>query len=175
MRKDVGALVENNMPLVHKVIKDCVHMPPGMLRNEYDDLFQIGSIALWEAAKAYDPGSGYAFSTLAYTCIRNSLYKELEKAHRYREVQPDEEFWELLSANPSSPLDALEISELLKYCTEGIRTIEEKKGLNFNAKKLSGFSYDEIEERSGMSKNRIYYCVNRAKNVLRKRHLEYVS
>lgn len=174
MRKDIGALVENNMDLVHKVIRDCVYMPKEQLKNEYDDLFQIGSIALWNAAKAYDPESAYAFSTLAYTCIKNAIINELSKAYRRREVLPEEGFWETINS-ANSPLDITEQKDLLKYITEGIRTLDERRGLEIIAQKLSGFSYDEIEKRAGMSKNTLYRCVHAAQKAMKKRRLEYVS
>ena len=58
------SIVEDNMGLVGRVIKDKVHLPSGLFT--YEDLFQIGCIGLCKAA-ATDRGG--CFSTYAYRCI----------------------------------------------------------------------------------------------------------
>ena len=79
-------LVEENMGLVGKVIKDCLQNPSAQGCYTYDDLFQIGCIGLCKAAQTDRPGRG-AFSTYAYILIRNEIYNELERGTRYtREV-----------------------------------------------------------------------------------------
>ena len=79
-------LVEENMGLVGKVIKDCLQNPSALGCYTYDDLFQIGCIGLCKAAQTDRPGRG-AFSTYAYILIRNEIYNELERGTRYtREV-----------------------------------------------------------------------------------------
>ena len=59
-------LVEENMGLVGKVIKDKVHGLNNMFFYTYEDLFQIGCIGLSKAA-ATDKGG--VFSTYAYRLI----------------------------------------------------------------------------------------------------------
>ena len=71
-------LVEENMGLVGKVIKDCLQNPSAQGCYTYDDLFQIGCIGLCKAAQTDRPGRG-AFSTYAYILIRNEIYNELER------------------------------------------------------------------------------------------------
>ncbi len=76
------AIVEANMGLVGKVIKDKVH---GLGQNTafgYEDLFQIGCIGLCKAA-ATDKGG--CFSTYAYRLIWNEICDALIKASRIQE------------------------------------------------------------------------------------------
>jgi len=48
-------LVEENMGLVGKVIKDCLQNPSAQGCYTYDDLFQIGCIGLCKAAQTDRP------------------------------------------------------------------------------------------------------------------------
>ena len=56
--------VEENINLIHSIIKR--YTGRGI---EYDDLFQIGSIGLINAAKRFNPSLGYQFSTYASSLI----------------------------------------------------------------------------------------------------------
>lgn len=68
-------IVEDNMGLVGRVIKDKVHLPSGIFT--YEDLFQIGCIGLCKAA-ATDRGG--CFSTYAYRLIWNEICDALIRA-----------------------------------------------------------------------------------------------
>lgn len=57
--------------LVHSIaykVRASFHIP-----LDKDDLFQMGMVGLCEAAERYDPESGVALSTYAYTRIRGSI------------------------------------------------------------------------------------------------------
>lgn len=72
-------LVEDNIGLVGKVIKDKVHGVNQMGFYTYDDIFQIGCIGLSKAA-ATDKGG--VFSTYAYRLIWNEICDALIYASR---------------------------------------------------------------------------------------------
>ena len=72
-------IVEENMGLVGKVIKDKVHGLGQAGTPEYDDLFQTGCIGLCKAA-ATDKGG--CFSTYAYRLIWNEICDELARSTR---------------------------------------------------------------------------------------------
>ena len=72
-------IVEENMGLVGKVIKDKVHGLGQTGTPEYDDLFQTGCIGLCKAA-ATDKGG--CFSTYAYRLIWNEICDELARSTR---------------------------------------------------------------------------------------------
>lgn len=75
-------VVEENMGLVGKVIKDKVHGLGQSGGYSYDDLFQIGCIGLCKAA-ATDKGG--CFSTYAYRLIWNEICDELIRATRLKQ------------------------------------------------------------------------------------------
>lgn len=93
-------IVEDNMGLVGKVIKDKVHGLGQLTANSYDDLFQIGCIGLCKAA-ATDKGG--CFSTYAYRLIWNEICDALIKASRisenelYLEDHPHDKMEKVLS------------------------------------------------------------------------------
>jgi len=72
-------LIEENMGLVGRVIKDRVRNINSIGLYTYDDLFQFGCIGLCKAADNYRFGNG-RFSTYAYILIRNEIFKALEYA-----------------------------------------------------------------------------------------------
>jgi RNA polymerase sigma factor (sigma-70 family) len=62
-------------PLIHFIAR---RQWPG--RADYADLIQEGRIGLWQAIVHFDPGRGYAFSTLAGRAIRNRVWHAVRQA-----------------------------------------------------------------------------------------------
>lgn len=62
-----------NKKLVYNAINKYINEPGKHGINDYDDLEQIGNIALCHAILTYKEGAS-AFSTYATVCIRNKLY-----------------------------------------------------------------------------------------------------
>ncbi len=67
-----------------KVIRDFEKRYPSWLDQysstfDREDLFQIGCIGLFNAARNFDNSLGYAFSTYAVKAIRNTLLTEIGK------------------------------------------------------------------------------------------------
>lgn len=64
-----------------KLIEDYLDLVRWVIHRYYptyahdEDVFQNGCIGLVNAANAYDPEQGYAFSTLAVKCILNTVIK----------------------------------------------------------------------------------------------------
>lgn len=77
LTKEQQKLVEDNLGLVGKVIKDKVHGLDTMYFYAYDDLFQIGCIGLRKAAMK---DKGGCFSTFAYRLIWNEICDALAYA-----------------------------------------------------------------------------------------------
>ena len=79
LTQDQQKLVEENMGLVGKVIKDKVHGLDQLRFFTYDDLYQIGCIGL---CKAVSSDKGGCFSTFAYRLIWNEICSALIYANR---------------------------------------------------------------------------------------------
>lgn len=69
-------LVEDNLLLSRFVIKTYFHQGRG-LSIEYEDLEQIGYVALCHAALTFDPERGTTFSTYACLTIRSHILHQL--------------------------------------------------------------------------------------------------
>ncbi|MBS4174237.1 sigma-70 family RNA polymerase sigma factor [Bacillus sp. FJAT-49736] len=84
--------------------------------KNYDEFFQIGLIALWEARRKFDPSKG-AFSSYAYMTIKGRVLSEMKKSAIIddRQLYPKEEFWDY--QQEECAVEPLEIETLLAYCT----------------------------------------------------------
>ena len=102
-------IVEENMGLVGKVIKDKVHGLGQAGTPEYDDLFQTGCIGLCKAA-ATDKGG--CFSTYAYRLIWNEICDELARSTRLVQKEHGSDTIDAVVDARSLNRDALRTSEL---------------------------------------------------------------
>lgn len=68
---DISTMYKENKNLVHQVIQ--TYYPFMVNTDDYDDVFQDGSIGLMKAIKNFNPDLGYKFSTLAYPAIKNQI------------------------------------------------------------------------------------------------------
>lgn len=89
---------------------------------EYDDLFQMGCIGLMKACKSFDKSKGYAFSTLAYRCIKNAIQREVERG---KSVNENGDF-KVYSLDYESQKDGyykgIEVIELVNF--DGVENLE---------------------------------------------------
>jgi RNA polymerase sigma factor (sigma-70 family) len=105
-------------PMIHHIIRSL------KIYKNYDEFYQIGLIALWEAKEKFDPKKG-SLTSYAYMTIKGRLLSELKRAARVDEQQlyPKEEFWEYRMDEQSA--EPLEIEILLSYC-EGLTNKQKK-------------------------------------------------
>ncbi len=68
----ITALLHRHEPLVRKIAGRFARSRP----NSFDDLKQVGTIALWNAITSFDPARGWAFSTWAHPWIMNAVSQE---------------------------------------------------------------------------------------------------
>jgi RNA polymerase sigma factor (sigma-70 family) len=167
---DRNKLVEENMGLVGKVIKDRVRGVNGIGIYTYDDLYQIGCVGLCKAADAYVPGSG-CFSTFAYILIRNEIFDALEYAtlRRSREAVTDPD--ELPFSAKAEPLGELrhDLSRALDAAQAGASGVT-AKGIAAIRLLAEGYTCREIGERmGGASANNVSAWVSKARRYLRAR------
>ena len=62
-------MFEENLALVNYAINLV-----GCGRSEYDDLFQVGAMALWRSIELYNPNKGTKFIKAAYRLFRRTPY-----------------------------------------------------------------------------------------------------
>lgn len=157
-------LVQENMGLVGKVIKDKVHRwnQPGLY--SYDDLFQIGCIGLCKAA-ATDRGG--CFSTYAYRLIWNEICNALIYASR-REAAEQVTDPEHMPSNTSDEEKWFD-SELRKALaqsekrTNGVVT----KGIRALQMMAEGYTCREIGKQMGANDKNVSAWISKARKYLR--------
>ena len=161
-------LIEENMGLVGRVIKDRVRNINGIGIFTYDDLFQIGCVGLCKAADTWKRKG--RFSTYAYIIIRNEIFGALEYAtsRREREVVTDPGFL------PGSPVSAQDIPDgSLADLNRALDAAQAQatgitaKGIQAIRLLAEGYTHREIGERMGASANNVAAWVARARKYLR--------
>ena len=160
-------LVEENMGLVGKVIKDCLQNPSAQGCYTYDDLFQIGCIGLCKAAQTDRPGRG-AFSTYAYILIRNEIYTQLEYATRRGREQATDPA-ELPCGVEDRDLEQAESCAALMALldrAEAEATGVTLKGIQAIRLLADGYSNREIGERFGVPANHVTAWVAKARRMI---------
>lgn len=136
-------VVEDNMGLVGKVIRDKVHGLGMSTVYSYEDLFQIGCIGLCKAA-ATDKGG--TFSTYAYRLIWNEICDALIKSTRMgnHEVSLEDTAFELRNGiSEETGIITGELGELLSRVEERAPSAVIRKGVV--ALKLSAEGYKSPE------------------------------
>ena len=157
-------LVEDNIGLVGKVIKDKVHGVSRMGFYTYEDIFQIGCIGLSKAA-ATDKGG--VFSTYAYRLIWNEICDALIYASRRASKEEQIEDFSVLCQKESwdteTKIELYEIINKVKKNTSSSLAM----GIDALLLMNKGYSAKEIGRRLGKSANNITALVSKAKKYLR--------
>lgn len=73
MKTEKELLAENNLGLIHHVIKKYG------LTDKFEDYFDLGLIGLASAINNFDQNLGFKFSTFATDCIKKEILKEIDK------------------------------------------------------------------------------------------------
>jgi len=157
--------VEQYMPLVKRVMKECVHGSLGIY--DWDDLYQYGCIGLCDAAATYDDSRNVLFETYAYTLIRNEIFNALEYATRRkkREIPLDtESLPQEASLDPSQDTDLAALLDSAAAYTAGVTA----KGIEAIRLQAQGYSCKEIGQHfGGASDNNVSAWMSRARKHLR--------
>ena len=157
--------VEQYMPLVTRVMKECVHGPTGIY--DWDDLRQYGYIGLCNAAATYDESRNVLFETYAYMLIRNEIYKALEYATRrkQREIAMEPEKLSQEASLDSDPdTDLITLLDAAAADASGVTS----KGIEALRLHAQGYSCKEIGQHfGGAPDNNVSAWMSRARRYLR--------
>ncbi|WP_216829694.1 sigma-70 family RNA polymerase sigma factor [Alkalihalobacterium elongatum] len=106
-------VVEQYAPIVKKQLKQL------NVFKDYEDYYQIGLIALWEAYERFDPQKG-TFATFAMNTVRGKLLTQLykEKTYATRHHITEEDFHQITDQNVATPLERELLAPYLEGLTE---------------------------------------------------------
>lgn len=159
-------LVNDNIGLVGKVIKDKIYSPSQLGIYTYDDIFQIGCIGLCKAA-ATDKGG--CFSTYAYRLIWHSICDALiySSKRSTTELATDPEIMPQRVNSASDQIeDISDLSEILDRAesrTSGIVA----KGIRALRLMADGYTCREIGEQMGANDKNVAAWMSKARKYLR--------
>ena len=159
-------LVEENMGLVGKVIKDKVHGTNQIGLYSYDDLFQIGCLGLCKAA-ATDKGG--CFSTYAYRLIWNSICDALIYATRRQDTEILTDDCTLHEASDSDEFFSelkFDLDTALKHAKKNASP-SIQKGIAALMLLSQDYSSIEVGEKLHMSPNTVRAMASKARKYLR--------
>ena len=176
-------MVEKNIGLVYHFAKRFDRSSP-----DWEDIVQVGMMALCKAVEGFDPERGLAFSTYASACIKGSMNRYWAEqccgpvrptrsaGNRYRYpkcVYGDEPMWdddnttvlELLS----DPFDYGEQAEQTAFAATALSWLQKHvKGRDFRIYLLwlRGDRQEEIARRIGLTQSGISRIVRRLHTML---------
>lgn len=166
MTQEQRKIVEDNMGLVGKVIKDKVRQlgQPGI--PSYDDLFQTGCIGLIKAAMT---DKGGTFSTYAYRLIWNEICDELIRNTRLVLNEQPADTIEILTKSSeqlTDPLETHDLRQILQQAKEQARG-GAARGIECLELTVQGYSSKEISELIGADPGTVRMWMTRARKYLK--------
>lgn len=155
-------VVEENMGLVGKVIKEKVHGlgQPGV--PEYDDLFQTGCIGL---IKAVMTDKGGTFSTYAYRLIWNEICDELVRNTRLLLKEQSADTLEISQSHPD-PFDMLSLRYTLQQAKQQAPG-GAARGIQCLELMVQGYSSQEVGNMIGADSGTVRMWMTRARKYLK--------
>ena len=141
--------------------------------NDFDDLLQVGRIALYRAVCRYDDTKKASFSTFASVCIRNALtsfmrsYQSKNKLPAELISLDDDTSAEVLAFDDVTPENVLIETEFFQNLENIIDTRLSKYEKIVLRYKLSGMSTSEISEKMGKEKKLVENSLFRARRKLK--------
>ena len=180
--KEAHRLVEENYGLAYYIVN---RMCAQLDYHSREDACQRALIALYKAAKKYDPERGIKFSAFAGLFIRREIFKVYreEKANNRGDVSydmliEDGDSGSVFSSFNSYPLLEISEAEILDvlYSLAGtVNRVKQKKGILVFALELSGVAREEIIAQLEITPH-LYSSVKSAgRAVLKNTFLEYIG
>lgn len=166
MTQEQQRIIEENMGLVGKVIKDKVRQLGQPGTPSYDDLFQTGCIGL---IKAVMTDKGGTFSTYAYRLIWNEICDELVRNTKLIVNEQPADTIEIYSRQSELVLDQLETYDL-RYTLQQAKKQAQggaAKGIECLELMEQGYSSQEIGAIIGADSGTVRMWMTRARKYLK--------
>ena len=163
MTPEQQRIVEENMGLVGKVIKDKVHGLGQPGTPAYEDLFQTGCIGLCKAAVT---DKGGCFSTYAYRLIWNEICDELARSTRLTQKEQSAETIDLRVEWQSNPLQSAELRHTLRQAKANASETA-AKGITCLELTVHGYNSQELAKLFQAEAATVRMWMSRARKYLR--------
>ena len=163
----VEELLKTYKPLVIKLSRRYF-----LAGGELDDLVQEGMIGLYNAINSFDEKKDASFKTFATLCIT----RRLQSAIRRENTQKNKVFLELfdtelmnsinIPSDRENPEARIISQENYEHINSEIEKLLSKFEYDILKKYLSGLSYDQIADESGVSKKSVDNALSRLRAKL---------
>lgn len=160
-------VIEENMGLVGKVIKDKVRGIGQPGTPEYNDLFQTGCVGL---IKAVATDKGGTFSTYAYRLIWNEIRDELVRNTRLVLNEQSADTIEILTKSSEQimdPLETLDLRDIFRQAKKQARG-GTARGIECLELTVQGYSSQEIGNIVGADSSTVRMWMTRARKYLKR-------
>ncbi|WIF95040.1 sigma-70 family RNA polymerase sigma factor [Caminicella sporogenes] len=162
-------------PLIGKLITPFIKQ----YQYEYDELFQIGLIGLWNAYKSYKPEKNIGFGYYAKVVVKNEMLKFVKRsqiklvvlsynslAYSSHRDNKDVEFLDLFDSNFDLDEKIINILEL-KRIKNKIKNMSERKQKIIELY-LKGYTQRQIANKIGIAQSKVCLHIRRILKELRK-------
>ncbi len=171
------ALVEDNIGLVYQAVSDLFK---GLY--EYEDLVQVGSIGLCQAALGYKPEMGISFSTFASVCIRKQIlrHNQIWTRRKKRDITKEsyslderlcrgEETFGVTHADLLTESGSVEDAAIAGALMDVVNGIENERLKTVMLEHISGMTLEEIGQKHGFTRSRAGQLLFDARRAVRAR------
>lgn len=172
-------LAERNINLCHAFVNKYVENNKSLLKRfrwTLEDIQSVAYVGLCKAARDFDCGKGYKFSTLAYVAIAHEMEKEIRKYSRYKRRicnetlsldvpipgSDDVTLIDFIESDELRPEEACVEDECFEIVNRAIRASLNERDKNVLRMYLSGTRQFEIARQLGMSQPHVSVTLKRA-------------
>ncbi len=164
LSNDVDILVQKHLPFVHFILKK-YYPPTGF---DYDDLYQVGCIGLFRAAKKFDPSLGFKFTTYAAHWIENELKKAIRAQNAVKRTGVVVSMESAYSEEDNTLMDLMATFDSVEGEVEASLLFDElvKTEPKITRLALQGYTQREIGEKLGISQVQVSRKMRGMKNAI---------
>lgn len=138
-------------------------------RQEAEDTVQDAFLKLWNMREKLTEYN--SVEALAVTMAKNLCLDKL-RSYRHRKQNSNELGTMRLSTESPDPARNTELSESSASIQRLIQTLPDQQRLIMHLRDIEQYSYDEIEELTGLSRNNIRVNLSRARKNVRQQYLK---
>lgn len=138
-------------------------------RQEAEDTVQDAFLKLWNMREKLTEYN--SVEALAVTMTKNLCLDKL-RSYRHRKQDANELETMHLSTESPDPARNTELSESSASIQRLIQTLPDQQRLIMHLRDIEQYSYDEIEELTGLARNNIRVNLSRARKSVRQQYLK---
>ncbi|WDV47051.1 sigma-70 family RNA polymerase sigma factor [Clostridiaceae bacterium M8S5] len=152
--------IKLNQKIIYKVIKNLNYIPNNI---EFEELEQVGKIALWKAIKSYKENKNYSLSTHCYRIIYSDIIDYLRKENK----KIDYTLISLKNEDSKYLVDEIVNGDML--ILEMSKYISKQNVDILVDKYIYKLTYEEIATKNNVCKKTIYRRIKKSKKILKEK------